>query len=115
MLSQLSVDFVKIDRAVVSRALTDWAAYGVLVSILAIARESHMAVIAEGIETPEILALVQQLKVQYGQGYLLGRPSETILDAETLQNLLPFLPTDSHSPSAFTDETPLNPLHNIYV
>lgn len=104
MLSQLSVDFVKIDHAVVSRALTDRAAYAVLVGIIAIARESNMSVIAEGIETPEILALVQQLQVPYGQGYLLGRPVETIPDRATLQSLALPLHTGSREPS-FTEES----------
>ncbi len=115
MLSQLSVDFVKIDRAVLSRALTDRAAYSVLVGILAIARESGISVIAEGIETPEMLALVQQLKVQYGQGYLLGRPDETIPEVTILQNLIPFLPAGSHETSASTDELLMHPLHDIYA
>ena len=99
MLSQLSVDFVKIDRAVVSRALTDRAAYSVLVGINAIAYESNMSVIAEGIETPEMLALVQQLQIPYGQGYLLGRPVEMIPDLATLQSLAQPLYTGSHEPS----------------
>jgi diguanylate cyclase (GGDEF)-like protein len=110
MLSQLAVDFVKIDRAVVNRALTDRAAYGVLVGIIAIARESHSAVIAEGIETSEMLALVQRLKVQYGQGYLLGRPNETIPDTETLQHLHQFLQMDTQAPPESIDERLLNPL-----
>jgi diguanylate cyclase (GGDEF)-like protein len=115
MLSQLPVDFVKIDRAVVNRALTDRAAYGVLVGIIAIARESHIAVIAEGIETPEMLALVQQLQVQYGQGYLLGRPAETIPVADTLQDLLSSWYTGPRATSVSVNETLLNPLHDIYI
>ncbi len=97
MLSQLEIDFVKIDRDVVNRAVTDQAAYSVLVGITTIAHESHIAVIAEGIENTEILALVQHVTVQYGQGYLLGRPAETLLDATTatLQNTIPSLYTTS--------------------
>jgi EAL domain-containing protein (putative c-di-GMP-specific phosphodiesterase class I) len=89
MLSELSADFVKIDRAVVKRALIDGAAYGVLVAIITIARQSGIAVIAEGIENAEMLALVQQLKGQYGQGYMLGRPSETIPDVNALRDFIP--------------------------
>jgi len=96
MLSQLSVDFVKIDRAVVGRALTDQAAYSVLVGIIAIARESHIVVVAEGIENPEMLDMVQKLNVQCTQGYLLGRPSETIPGVNALQDLNSFLYSGSH-------------------
>jgi diguanylate cyclase (GGDEF)-like protein len=90
MLSQLPVDFIKIDRDVVSRALTDQIAYGVLAGITTIAHASHAMVVAEGIENPEMLDMVQRLKVQCAQGYLLGRPSETIPAASTLQDLSPF-------------------------
>jgi len=104
MLSQLSVDFVKVDRAVVNRANTDQAAYSVLVGITAIARESHISVIAEGIENRQILALVQQLKVQYGQGYLLGRPSETTPDVNALQDRIALLHMGSPETSAYAEK-----------
>ena len=39
------------------------------------ADESGAEVIAEGIENPEALAVLTSLKVGYGQGYYLGRPS----------------------------------------
>lgn len=96
MLSQLSVDFVKIDRAVVGRALTDQAAYSVLAGIATIARESHLSVVAEGIENPEMLKMIQQLNVQCAQGYLLGRPSETIPGVSALEDLSSFLYSSSH-------------------
>ncbi len=96
MLSQLPVDFVKIDRAVVVNALTDQAAHSVFVGITTIARESHMSVVAEGIENAEMLAFVQQAEVQYVQGYLLGRPTEAIPVISTLQDLSPLTTTGSH-------------------
>jgi diguanylate cyclase (GGDEF)-like protein len=96
MLSQLSVDFIKIDRDVVSRALTDQIAYGVLAGITTIARASHASVIAEGIETPQMLDMVQRLEVQCAQGYLLGRPSATLPTASALQDLSPFQSAGLH-------------------
>jgi diguanylate cyclase (GGDEF)-like protein len=78
MLSQLSVDFVKIDRTVVVKALTDQAVRSVFLGIITITRESQIPVVAEGIENAEMLAFVQQAEVQYAQGYLLGRPDEEI-------------------------------------
>ncbi len=96
MLSQLSVDFVKIDRAVVVNALTDRAVRSVFAGITTIARESQIPVVAEGIENAEMLDFVQQAGVHYAQGYLLGRPSETILEASTLQDLRPLTYTGSH-------------------
>lgn len=94
MLSQLAVDFVKIDRAVVAHALTDHTARAVLAGIIAIAREGGTYVIAEGIETVEMLDLVRHVGgpsatrgdgVRGVQGYLLGRPSQTIPEAPDME------------------------------
>ena len=96
MLSQLPVDFVKIDRAVVINALTDQAVRSVFAGITTIARESQICVVAEGIENAEMLAFVQQAGVQYAQGYLLGRPSETLPGVSALQDLSPLKFAGSH-------------------
>ncbi len=84
MLSQLPVDFVKIDREIIVKAMTDRSARGVMAGILAIARETGAYVIAEGIEDVGMLDLVcsgaigakRVRGVQGVQGYLLQRPSE---------------------------------------
>ncbi len=86
MLSSLPVDYVKIDRGVLVKAQTDASARGVLAGIIAIARETHSYVIAEGIEDARMLAMVQRAGrsqsrgkgVQGVQGYLLGRPASQL-------------------------------------
>ncbi|MBA2283858.1 MAG: bifunctional diguanylate cyclase/phosphodiesterase, partial [Ktedonobacteraceae bacterium] len=70
MLSQLPVDFVKIDRAIVVKALTDATAHAIFTSITDIARQMNSYVIAEGIEDVQMLNLVQQVGGQAVQGYL---------------------------------------------
>ena len=47
------------------------------------ARQRNQTVVAEGVETPELLESVLELGFEYGQGYLLGRPAPC-LDAPTL-------------------------------
>jgi EAL domain-containing protein (putative c-di-GMP-specific phosphodiesterase class I) len=89
MLSQLQIDFVKIDRALVVNALYDKSARGVLTGIRAIAREIGAYVIAEGIEDNTMLELVQCLEIEAVQGYLLGRPAPTFLDEEAQSKLCP--------------------------
>jgi EAL domain-containing protein (putative c-di-GMP-specific phosphodiesterase class I) len=42
--------------------------------IVDLARTLELEVIAEGIETPEQLDVLRELGVQFGQGYVLGRP-----------------------------------------
>jgi len=90
MLSQLPIDFVKIDCAIVANALSDKIARGVLAGIHTIAREADIYVIAEGIESVEMLDLVREMGTQGVQGYLLGRPSEAIPNNRTLEGRSPF-------------------------
>jgi diguanylate cyclase (GGDEF)-like protein len=95
MLSRLPVEFVKIDREIIVHALTDRIARGVIAGIVAIAKETGAYVIAEGIETEEMLNLVcdpgrdedpHQRGVQGVQGYFLTLPSEYLTSAQDLLN-----------------------------
>jgi diguanylate cyclase (GGDEF)-like protein len=92
MLSALPVDFIKIDRAVVANAVEDRSARAVMLGIMAFARESGAFVIAEGIETEEMLELARDPEpegegrpagAQGAQGYLLGRPAPVPDEAPT--------------------------------
>jgi EAL domain-containing protein (putative c-di-GMP-specific phosphodiesterase class I) len=87
ILRRLPVDYMKLDRSVVAEALVDQAAYAVLSGIVAFARRTHTFVIAEGIETQEMLDVVWRAGlpdatteggIQGAQGYLLGKPSEVL-------------------------------------
>jgi diguanylate cyclase (GGDEF)-like protein len=92
MLSRLPLDFVKIDREVIVRALVDRKARGVIAGIIAIANATDAYVIAEGIETKEMLTLVcgdathadPSERIQGVQGYLLNRPRDTFLLAHEM-------------------------------
>jgi diguanylate cyclase (GGDEF)-like protein len=91
LLRHLPVDFVKIDREVVTGALVDRGARGIYLAIVTFAQQTGAAVIAEGIETSEQLTFVrgrdtahipaEHLGVQGVQGYLLGRPAPAMLPA----------------------------------
>lgn len=89
MLHQIPVDYVKVDRCVVSRAEHDPSARGVLAAVAAFARETGTYVIAEGIEDAAVLRFVRAFGDQYpgairgGQGYCLGRPAATVAEAVT--------------------------------
>jgi diguanylate cyclase (GGDEF)-like protein len=81
MMRHLGVDFVKIDRSVLLSALEKGPGRGVLLAIIVFASESGAFVIAEGIETPEMLAVIQETNkgpfvVQGIQGFILGGPKE---------------------------------------
>ena len=96
MLRELPVDFVKIDRSVIAGAVDDTHAQAVLVAILAYARRADAFVIAEGIETIDILEFVRnaadlqivgESPISGGQGYLLGRPSSDPSPSAHLETL----------------------------
>jgi EAL domain-containing protein (putative c-di-GMP-specific phosphodiesterase class I) len=81
VLRTVRVDYLKIDRSVVAEALSSDAARAVLSALLAYAAEMDSYVIAEGIETNDMLGFVQALslrapRIQVGgvQGFHLGRP-----------------------------------------
>ncbi|CAA9525293.1 MAG: diguanylate cyclase/phosphodiesterase (GGDEF & EAL domains) with PAS/PAC sensor(s) [uncultured Thermoleophilia bacterium] len=88
MLRSLPVDFVKIDRGVVSASSAGGSARAVLHAVVSFAAEVGAFVIAEGIESEEMLAHVRRparrngtdrrTGVQGAQGYLLGRPSVSL-------------------------------------
>jgi EAL domain-containing protein (putative c-di-GMP-specific phosphodiesterase class I) len=90
ILRQVKVEYVKLDRSIVTAASTDPAARGVLMAISTFAQETGAYVIAEGIEDQETLEFLQQLDdralhgqtiIQGGQGYRLGRPAAIVAPA----------------------------------
>jgi diguanylate cyclase (GGDEF)-like protein len=80
-------DRVKVDRSFISRLSDeDGKSREVLSSILALGKSLQMTVTAEGVETPEQLALIRQMNIDTLQGYLYGRPiPETELAATILK------------------------------
>jgi len=83
ILSKLRLDFVKIDRSLLVKAIDDKGARGVLAGIIAIARETGSYLIAEGVENRALLDFacnahdpgnVASPGIRGVQGYLLGRP-----------------------------------------
>ena len=83
ILSKLRLDFVKIDRSLLVKAIDDKGARGVLAGIIAIARETGSYLIAEGVESRALLDFACNAHdpgnaaspgIRGVQGYLLGRP-----------------------------------------
>jgi diguanylate cyclase (GGDEF)-like protein len=72
--SEISPDFVKIDKHFISNIHNDLVKLEFVRAIQKIAIESGGLTIAEGVETRDELAVVKDLKVNFAQGYLFGRP-----------------------------------------
>ena len=73
-LQRLDLDVLKIDKAFIDTIGTDGATRGVVLHIIAMARSLHLRTVAEGIETEEQARFLVDRGVEYGQGWLFGRP-----------------------------------------
>ncbi len=78
------VDTLKVDRAFVSRIDTDRETYEIVKIIVMLAHSLGLDVVAEGIETPEQLAMLRTLGCELGQGYLFSKP----VDDKTIDSIL---------------------------
>ncbi|MEA2167413.1 MAG: hypothetical protein QOF76_713 [Solirubrobacteraceae bacterium] len=65
---------LKIDRSFVAELPAGHRARGIVSGVTAMAHELGKTVVAEGIETPEQLAILTDFGCDGGQGFLLGRP-----------------------------------------
>jgi EAL domain-containing protein (putative c-di-GMP-specific phosphodiesterase class I) len=72
---QLRPDIIKLDIALVRGIDADPIRQALTRSLVGFAAEIGAALIAEGIETPAEHDMLRQLRVGYGQGFLLGRPA----------------------------------------
>jgi EAL domain-containing protein (putative c-di-GMP-specific phosphodiesterase class I) len=91
-------DVLKIDRSFVTRMTEGAQPLQIVRTIVELARVLGMDVVAEGIETREQDALLQQLGCRYGQGFLYSRP----VPAEEISKMIQ-LPGRVLPESAFLD------------
>lgn len=73
-LKKLPIDQLKIDRSFVRDIVTDADDAIIVETIIAMAQHLGIAVIAEGVETPQQKAFLSQKQCRYFQGYLFGKP-----------------------------------------
>jgi EAL domain-containing protein (putative c-di-GMP-specific phosphodiesterase class I) len=71
---------IKVDRAIVSGVAGDDARQALIEAFLSFGRRIGAAITAEGIEEPADLDTLIGLGVQFGQGFLLGRPKRELGD-----------------------------------
>jgi EAL domain-containing protein (putative c-di-GMP-specific phosphodiesterase class I) len=74
-LIELSPEFIKIDRSMVSGVDQDPAKQDVLAALLSMAEKMGARVIGEGLDTLEELEMLSELGIHFGQGWLFGRPT----------------------------------------
>lgn len=92
-LHRLPIDYLKIDRSFVSRMVESKENGEIVSTIIKLAQNLKMQVVAEGIETADQLAQLNQLNCEYGQGYFFSKPLEAQaaghLIGSTMGNIAP--------------------------
>jgi diguanylate cyclase (GGDEF)-like protein len=84
-LSKLPFDVIKIDRSFVTGCHRHHANRALIRTILAMARQLDMSVVAEGIETADEAALLRGLGCRYGQGWHYAKAASAAAIAPWLQ------------------------------
>jgi len=75
-LHRFPIDALKIDRSFVSQMITTRENYEIVRTIVKLAKILKMEVIAEGVETEEQLAQLEQMGCTYVQGFYLAKPAD---------------------------------------
>ncbi len=83
-LHRFPVDTLKIDRSFISGLGARDEDSEIVRTIVELAHNLHMEVVAEGVETEEQVSYLKALQCEYGQGYYFSRP----LDAESAKGLI---------------------------
>ena len=90
-LNRLPFHTLKIDQTFVTDIAGNVEAETIVKAMIDLGHALNLSVVAEGIETPQQLALLQLLGCDYGQGYLFGRPQplDQVMAAATASRMRP--------------------------
>lgn len=87
-LHRLPIDTLKIDRSFVSRIQENNENKEIVRTIILLAQNLGMGVIAEGVETKEQVERLRELNCENGQGYFFSRPIDPDAAGKLIQNML---------------------------
>jgi diguanylate cyclase (GGDEF)-like protein/PAS domain S-box-containing protein len=73
-LRRFPIDTLKIDRSFVTQMAEDGENAEIVRTIVGLAQNLGMDVVAEGVETPEQIVTLKALGCEYGQGYFFSKP-----------------------------------------
>lgn len=80
----LPIDILKIDRSFIQNLENNEKNLEIVKTIVSLAKNLNLEVVAEGIENTDQLAILRELECHYGQGYLFSIP----LTNTDIQNLI---------------------------
>jgi diguanylate cyclase (GGDEF)-like protein/PAS domain S-box-containing protein len=84
-LKRLPIGSLKIDRSFVSALATDADDASIVSAVISLGERLHMRVVAEGVETPEQLAFLQEHCCPAGQGFYFSQPVTAEAFAQVLR------------------------------
>jgi diguanylate cyclase (GGDEF)-like protein len=93
-LHRLPIDGLKIDRSFIRRMGERGENSDIVKTIMTLAKDMRINVVAEGIETSSQLAHIRALSCEYGQGYLFSRPVESRKARDLIQFTAPEITRD---------------------
>jgi len=97
-LRRLPIDKLKIDRSFVRDMVEDVRARRIVGTMIELAHDLDLTVVAEGIEDEATLTLLHEARCDFVQGYLIGRPApadDVVRDAVERSESLHRLPQDA--------------------
>ncbi len=77
-LIKLKADYLKIDGSLIKNINTDYNAFLVVSTIVEFSKKLNMQTIAEFVENEEVFKIVQQLGIDYSQGYYFSIPKDKL-------------------------------------
>ena len=72
------IDIVKIDGSLIKNIDTSKTSYSIVEAIMRFAKNLNMDVVGEFVHNESVLRKLEELHLQYGQGFYLGKPQEII-------------------------------------
>ncbi len=85
-LTQIRPDYLKIDGSLIKDIDTNLENRSIVKGIVDLARSLNIVLIAEFVSTPEIYAIIQELGIDYAQGYYFGKAESCDVILEKGQN-----------------------------
>jgi len=98
-LFRFPVDRLKLDRSFIAPLTRDARSRTLVQAVIALAHQLGMRCVAEGIETPEQLALLREFGCDEGQGYLFSQPVTPLAAFELLHAEPPWARLFAAAPS----------------
>jgi len=83
--AEMEIDIIKIDGSIINEIVTNKRKHHMLESIVKFAKGMHLKIVAEFVDDLEIVEILQDLDIDYIQGYLISPPRPQPLEKVDLE------------------------------